>query len=143
MPTQAVKFSRRNVFKRDKMTCQYCGRQGRIPWETDEVQAVDQKQPTRQPKKTRPRRQLGSEELTIDHVVPRAQGGQSSWTNCVLACVDCYSRKADRTPAEAGMRLRKTPTRPTWKPIYAQRMNRIESWSKFISEAYWNVELEQ
>ena len=112
MPTQAVTFSRRNVFKRDKMTCQYCG-----------------KQP-------------GSEELTIDHVVPRAQGGRSSWTNCVLACVDCNSRKADRTPAEAGMRLRKKPVRPTWKPIYAQRMNRIESWSKFISEAYWNVELE-
>ena len=112
MPTQAVTFSRRNVFKRDKMTCQYCG-----------------KQP-------------GSEELTIDHVVPRAQGGQSSWTNCVLACVDCNSRKADRTPAEAGMRLRKKSVRPTWKPIYAQRMNRIESWSKFISEAYWNVELE-
>ncbi len=113
MPTQAVTFSRRNVFKRDKMMCQYCG-----------------KQP-------------GSEELTIDHVVPRALGGQSSWTNCVLACVDCNSRKADRTPAEAGMRLRKKPVRPTWKPIYAQRMNRIESWSKFISEAYWNVELEQ
>ena len=65
LPTQSVTFSRRNVFKRDKLTCQYCG-----------------KQP-------------GGEELTIDHVVPRAQGGQSSWTNCVLACVDCNSRKAD------------------------------------------------
>lgn len=94
------------------MTCQYCG-----------------KQP-------------GSEELTIDHVVPRAQGGQSNWTNCVLACVDCNSRKAARTPAEARMKLRKQPVRPNWKPIYAQRMNRIQSWNKFISEAYWNVELE-
>jgi len=111
VPTKSVTFSRRNVFKRDKMTCQYCGVQP------------------------------GSEELTIDHVVPRAQGGQSSWANCVLACVECNSKKADRTPVQARMRLRKEPVRPTWKPIYAQRMNRVESWSKFISEAYWNVEL--
>ena len=112
MPTRTVTFSRRNVFKRDKMTCQYCG-----------------KQP-------------GSEELTIDHVVPRAQGGLSSWTNCVLACIDCNSKKADRTPAQAHMKLRKEPVRPAWKPIYADRMNRVKSWSKFISEAYWIVELE-
>ena len=105
-------FSRRNVFKRDKLTCQYCG-----------------KQP-------------GGEELTIDHVVPRAQGGRSSWTNCVLACVDCNSRKAARTPSEARMKLHKQPVRPNWKPIYAQRMNRIQSWNNIISEAYWNVELE-
>lgn len=112
MPNQTVAFSRRNVFKRDKMTCQYCGK---MP---------------------------GSEELTIDHVVPRAQGGQSTWANCVLACVDCNSRKAARTPAEAKMTLRSKPIRPKWKPGYAQRTDRIESWSKFISEAYWNVELE-
>jgi len=112
MPTQTVTFSRRNVFKRDKMTCQYCG-----------------KQP-------------GSKELTIDHVVPRAKGGLSTWTNCVLACIDCNSKKADRTPAQAHMKLRKEPVRPAWKPIYADRMNRVKSWSKFISEAYWIVELE-
>lgn len=112
LPTQTVAFSRRNVFQRDKMTCQYCG-----------------KQP-------------GSEELTIDHVVPRSRGGQSTWTNCVLACIECNARKADRTPDEARMRLRTAPIRPMWKPIYARRMERIESWSKFISEAYWNVELE-
>jgi 5-methylcytosine-specific restriction endonuclease McrA len=113
MPTQTVTFSRRNVFKRDKMTCQYCG-----------------KQP-------------GSEELTIDHVVPRAQGGLSTWTNCVLACIDCNSKKADRTPAQAHMKLRKEPVRPAWKPIYADRMNRVKSWSKFISEAYWIVSIEE
>lgn len=112
LPTQTVAFSRRNVFKRDKMTCQYCGK---MP---------------------------GSEELTIDHVVPRARGGQSSWTNCVLACVECNSKKAARTPDEAKMSLRTKPVRPRWKPSYAQRTDRIESWSKFISEAYWNVELE-
>jgi 5-methylcytosine-specific restriction endonuclease McrA len=112
MPIQTVTFSRRNVFKRDKYACQYCG-----------------KQP-------------GSEELTIDHVVPRAHGGLSTWTNCVLACIDCNSRKADRTPEQANMKLRKKPIRPDWKPIYADRMHGVKSWSKFISEAYWTVELE-
>ena len=113
LPTAVVTFSRRNIFKRDHYTCQYCGVQP------------------------------GGGELTIDHVVPRSQGGVSSWTNCVLACVDCNKRKADRTPTQARMRLRSQPLRPTWKPLYAADHTRIESWSKFLSEAYWNVELEK
>ena len=112
MPTNTVPFSRRNVFKRDRYTCQYCGRQP------------------------------GSDELTIDHVVPRAQGGQSNWENCVLACIDCNARKADRTPVQASMPLKRDPGQPAWRPLYASRHVRIDSWSKFVSEAYWNVELE-
>ena len=112
LPTNSVTFSRRNVFKRDKFTCQYCGAQP------------------------------GSEELTIDHVVPRAQGGTSIWTNCVLACIDCNAKKADRTPDQAKMPLRNEPVKPLWRPLYASRGVRIESWSRFISESYWNVELE-
>ena len=73
LPSAAVTFSRRNIFKRDRYVCQYCGGQP------------------------------GSEELTIDHVVPRAQGGESRWDNCVLSCVDCNHRKADRTPVQAAM----------------------------------------
>ena len=113
LPTAAVSFSRRNVFKRDHWACQYCGVQP------------------------------GSEELSIDHVVPRSQGGVSSWDNCVLACIDCNKLKADRTPREAGMKLRKAPVRPTWKPLYARHAVRIASWSKFVSETYWNVPLEK
>jgi 5-methylcytosine-specific restriction endonuclease McrA len=113
LPTAAVAFSRRNVFKRDHYTCQYCGVQP------------------------------GGEELTIDHVIPRSQGGTSTWENCVLACVACNKRKADRTPQQAGMKLRKQPIRPQWKPMYAAHPLRIESWSKFISETYWNVPLEK
>ena len=41
------------------------------------------------------------------------------------------------------MTLRTQPVRPTWKPIYADHHVRIESWSKFVSEAYWNAELEK
>ncbi len=107
LPAQQVAFSRRNVFKRDRFKCQYCG--------------------------IRP----GSDALTIDHVCPRAQGGVSSWDNCVLACVPCNSRKANRTPEQAGMRLRKTPVRPVWHPLYASMSVRAESWSRFVSEAYW------
>ena len=112
LPTAAVSFSRRNVFKRDRYVCQYCGHQP------------------------------GTDELTIDHVVPRSHGGESSWTNCVLACVKCNMRKADRTPREAGMTLRRQPVRPTWKPVYADFHVRLESWSKFVSDVYWNAELE-
>jgi 5-methylcytosine-specific restriction endonuclease McrA len=113
LPVKIVAFSRRNVFKRDGYMCQYCG--------------------------CRP----GSEELTIDHVVPRSRGGLSSWTNCVLACIDCNTRKANRTPEQAHMPLLHKPTRPMWNPLYAPHGARIESWSRFVSEAYWNVELEQ
>jgi 5-methylcytosine-specific restriction endonuclease McrA len=83
------------------------------------------------------------DELTLDHVVPRAQGGQSRWDNCVLACMACNKRKADRTPEQAKMRLKHTPVQPTWNPRYAAHDLRIESWSKFLSEAYWNVELQK
>jgi len=113
VPRNAVTFSRRNLFKRDRYTCQYCGSQP------------------------------GTEDLTIDHVRPRAQGGTSTWENCVLACLSCNARKADRTPEQAHMSLRKAPVRPTWQPLYEGHSLQIESWSKFLSEAYWTVELKE
>ena len=110
---QTVTFSRRNLFKRDHSTCQYCGCQP------------------------------GTEELTIDHVLPRSQGGQTTWENCVLACVACNAHKANRTPDQAGMKLRRAPVRPSWKPLYDATGVRIASWSRFLSDAYWNVPLEE
>ena len=112
LPSTTVAFSRRNIFKRDRMTCQYCSKK------------------------------LRSEDATIDHVVPRSHGGGSSWENCVLACVRCNHSKADRTPQMAGIKLLTTPKQPKWNPIYSQYSVRYESWSKFISDAYWNAELE-
>ena len=104
LPATAVTFSRRNVAKRDHHTCQYCGAQP------------------------------GWEQVTIDHVLPRSRGGASSWTKCVAACVGCNARKADRTPEQAGMRLRKRPARPDWKPLYAAYGARVESWRGFLAE---------
>jgi 5-methylcytosine-specific restriction endonuclease McrA len=111
VPSASVTFSRRNIFKRDHYVCQYCGDQ------------------------------LGGEDLTIDHILPRSRGGASSWENCVLACLACNKQKADRTPEEAKMKLRKPPVRPKWNPLFVAHNVRIESWAKFVSEAYWNVPL--
>ncbi|QDT15815.1 HNH endonuclease [Alienimonas californiensis] len=108
---RTVPFTRRNLFRRDRHACQYCGVQP------------------------------GGNELTIDHVQPRSRGGATSWDNCVLACVRCNHRKADRTPAEARMTLPREPKRPAWNPVYSARNVRVESWERFLSEAYWNVEL--
>lgn len=79
LPSSTVTFSRRNIFKRDHFACPYCGRQP------------------------------GSGELTIDHIVPRSQGGASTWENCALACIECNARKADRTPDQARMPLHRKP----------------------------------
>ena len=55
----------------------------------------------------------------------------------------CNHRKADRSLADAGVRLRRQPTRPTWHPVYSRHPVRIKSWSKFISHVYWETELEK
>ncbi len=109
MPTRTVHFSRRNLYKRDEMTCQYCG--------------------------CKP----GSEELTVDHVVPRSQGGATTWENCVLACVDCNRRKANRTPDQARMKLAKKPKKPSMGLFRYQTLKPVKSWEAFLGQAYWNV----
>lgn len=74
------------LFARDQYTCQYCGRH--------ESQLT------------------AREELNRDHVLPQSRGGKNTWDNCVTSCTTCNSKKADRTPSEAGMKLRKVPTEP-------------------------------
>jgi len=113
MPKQTVVFTRRNLYKRDRNTCQYCSK--------------------------RP----GTSELTIDHVIPRSRGGKSSWENCVLACVRCNRKKADRTPDEVGLHLLQQPVKPRWAPTLGIPIARVrQSWAKFVSEGYWNIPLE-
>jgi 5-methylcytosine-specific restriction endonuclease McrA len=110
-----VVFSRRNLFRRDRFTCQYCH--------------------------ARP----GTEDLTIDHILPKSRGGKTTWENCVLACLNCNIRKGNRTPWEAGLTLHCKPKKPAWSPFYAfaRRGKRPSSWDAFISDAYWNTALEE
>lgn len=112
LPKPKLHFSRRTLFKRDGNKCQYCG-----------------KKP-------------GSEELTIDHVLPRAQGGETSWENCVLACVGCNSKKANRTPEQARMELIRKPEKPKVQLFRFDSIRPVKSWEAFLGQAYWNVELE-
>jgi 5-methylcytosine-specific restriction endonuclease McrA len=104
-----VPLSRRNIYFRDGNVCQYCGK--RFP----------------------------TSELSLDHVQPRSRGGGDTWENLVCACTWCNAKKADKTPAEAGMRLIRTP-----KIVKAAaQLIRVQhaSWEQFISDAYWDAEL--
>lgn len=84
------------------------------------------------------------EDLTFDHVVPRAYGGRTTWENVTTACAPCNLKKGGRTPAEAHMALLTRPHRPTsWElqehgrgfpPNYLHT-----SWRDYL---YWDIELE-
>src|SRR6267142_1071935 len=113
LPKQTVKFNRRNIFARDNNQCQYCGR----------------KYPT--------------SELSLDHVIPRSQGGVTTWENIVCACVDCNVRKGGRTPKQAHMGLIRKPDKPKRSPLLCLKLTqkKYHSWQQFLDSAYWNVEL--
>ena len=98
--------TRRNVLARDKWTCQYCNKGSK--------------------NKTK---------MTIDHVMPRSRGGDSSWTNLVAACERCNSVKGNRTPKECGMRLKKKPSRPTAIQMHLSRLsdNILEEWTPWLN----------
>lgn len=114
-----IKFNRSNVYQRDGGQCQYCGIKVKL------------------------------KDFTYDHVTPRAQGGITRWENIVVACTECNQRKGGRTPAQANMRLRANPRKPTkvfdnfvMGMTYEKGMP--ISWRRFLGDlAYWNVELEE
>ena len=74
-------------------------------------------------------------QLTIDHVIPRFQGGKHTWENVVSACIRCNRRKAGRTPEQAGMRLINHPTPPrdnnSFYIPYHYQQTRAE-WQKYL-----------
>ena len=113
LPKQTVKFNRRNIFARDNNQCQFCGR----------------KFPT--------------SELSLDHVIPRSQGGYNTWDNIVCACVGCNVRKGGRTPKQAGMTLIRKPEKPKRSPLLNLKLThrKYQSWKTFLDNAYWSVEL--
>lgn len=117
LPRRHVRFSRYNIYLRDRNRCQYCGRV------------------------------LPKGELNIDHVIPRSRGGKTTWTNVVLSCVECNRKKGGRLPEEAGMKLIRKPQKPRWSPIFMLKAENLkyEEWAPFfnlVDAAYWNTELE-
>ncbi len=71
---------------------------------------------------------------TVDHIIPKSRGGKELWTNCVCACARCNTRKNNRTPAEAGMKLMKSPVRPmyiTW--ITGKSGMNADYWKKYLA----------
>lgn len=74
-----------------------------------------------------------SQNLTLDHVVPRRQRGPHTWDNVVAACGRCNLDKAGRTPEEANMKLHRLPTAPQPNP-YRILENRtiLEEWKQYI-----------
>jgi len=103
-PRKMVKFNKMNVLARDRWTCQYCNQK------------------------------FSAGTLTYDHVVPKSKGGKTIWENIVTCCSVCNGTKGNRLPQEAGMKLRKRPTRPDWVPIFSASLShgRIpEVWKDF------------
>ncbi len=72
--------------------------------------------------------------LTVDHVVPRHQGGQHCWENLVAACPQCNRRKGGRTLEEARMKLLREPfePRPSAHYLYGTYLQENKEWIKYI-----------
>ena len=107
VPKLTLRFNRRNLFGRDKNTCQYCGL----------VKPLAQ--------------------LSFDHVIPTSRGGKTTWENVVCCCLKCNGKKGDKLPKEANMKLIKKPVRPRHNPLITVRLNnpKYEMWRTFLGSA--------
>lgn len=99
-----VRFSRHNVFWRDNFLCQYC--------ETKHA----------------------ASSLTIDHVLPQSRGGKTTWDNVVSSCSPCNTKKGNKLPHEANMKLLKKPVQPGWSPQICLRLKKDdpEEWFQWF-----------
>lgn len=106
-----VKYSKENVYNRDKGICQFCGKS------------------------------LPKNNFTVDHIVPRSKGGTTSWENIVVSCFDCNQLKKDRSLDECGMTLIKKPTRPVALPYNDLQVQNIpEEWIEAQKEMGFSLE---
>lgn len=107
LPRRSLRLNRHTIFARDGHCCQYCGR--RLP----------------------------TSQLSLDHVVPRSRGGETTWDNVVCACIMCNVKKGGRTPYEAHMRLQHKPVRPKRSPLLTIKLGnpKYESWKTWLEGA--------
>ena len=102
-----IPYSKRNIFVRDKHTCQYCGKK------------------------------MEQSECTVDHVNPKALGGKSSWSNCVCSCMRCNGLKGDKPLDHTPLSLRSVPRTPTAGDFIRLRSKHlIDQVEKTIGELY-------
>jgi len=102
IPYFKIRSTRRNVFRRDGLTCQYTGEK------------------------------LTFKEATIDHIIPQSRGGGNTWENMVTCGRMVNQRKGDRTPKEAGMKLIKPPGRPTRAELVINSFQDMHQWKRFL-----------
>ena len=107
VPRLEMRFSRHNVFLRDKFVCQYCNKV------------------------------FPESQLNLDHVIPRDKGGPTSWENIVTSCVRCNTQKANKLAHEVGLKLLTQPKAPRWRPLFGLHENGVadESWRHFLEPA--------
>ena len=99
---EGVPFSKTALFYRDNCECQYCGDP------------------------------LTEREITLDHVIPQADGGKTTWDNVVIACGDCNNRKGSRAPVNQWR-----PKNAPWKPDYWQFLNIRRKYPIVIDHESW------
>ena len=106
VPMKRPKLNARSLWERDGGRCQYTGRP------------------------------LAPDEANMDHVLPRSRGGPTTWTNCVLADKKVNTKKADKTPKEAGLKLLAQPEAPPTVPVTLLLRNRddIADWNPFLGK---------
>jgi len=114
LPLKEVHLNRQSIFERDGYRCQYCGKQCK------------------------------SQELNLDHVIPKERGGMLSWENIVTSCIRCNTHKSNRTPKEANMRLMKKPRQPKSRPFVAYIIGQeIDAeWKHFLHTSHEEVAVE-
>jgi 5-methylcytosine-specific restriction endonuclease McrA len=70
--------------------------------------------------------------MTVDHIIPKTEGGIDTWENLVCACSRCNNRKGDRSLEEAGMKLKKHPRRPTLITFIQQNTSITDQWRPYL-----------
>ncbi len=113
LPKKEVKFTRQNIFLRDRHTCQYCGK------------VFDPK------------------DLNLDHVIPRDKGGRTTWENVTTSCIRCNTKKGNKLPQDARMIPLNVPRAPRWRPFHSSFRHTAahESWRNFLDLENQAVEI--